>query len=115
MPSQGDHWEFGQDLASNVQGWDWLARSFVIASGGGGAAIQILSFNSAGLTSVLDPDSFYSPSIDTPLLKINGTNISELHQSKAGMTIYITSGTLTNYVNTTSNQILLGETDSQAV
>jgi hypothetical protein len=28
MPSQGDHWEFGQDLLSNIQGWEWLQRSF---------------------------------------------------------------------------------------
>jgi hypothetical protein len=28
MPMQGDHWEFGNDLISNIQGWEWLQRSF---------------------------------------------------------------------------------------
>ena len=37
MPVQGDHWEVGQDVISNVQGWDWLQRAFVIASGGAGS------------------------------------------------------------------------------
>ena len=98
MPSQGDHWEFGQDLLSNIQGWEWLQRTFVIASGGGGAIRPRFYINSDGLVSVLATGSLHSPSINTPLLKFNGTNISELYQSKTDMTSYITSGTLTNYV-----------------
>jgi hypothetical protein len=35
--------------------------------------------------------------------------LSVLYQSKADMTNYITSGTLTNYVNITSNQTLTGK------
>jgi hypothetical protein len=65
--------------------------------------------NSDGLVSVMADGSFYSPAINTPLLKINGTNISVLYQSKADMANYITSGTLTNYVNTTGNQSIGGK------
>ena len=82
MPSQGDHWEFGQDVISYIQGWEWLQRTFVIASGGGGSIRPRFYFNSDGLVSVMADGSFYSPSIDTPLLKINGTNTSQLYQSK---------------------------------
>ena len=53
--------------------------------------------------------SFYSPAINTPLLQIHGTNISVLYQSKADMANDITSGTLTNYVNTTANQSIGGK------
>ena len=47
-PSQGDQWEFGQDLLSNIQGWEWLSRSFVFASGGGGTLIPRFYINSDG-------------------------------------------------------------------
>ena len=109
MPSQGDQWEFGHDLLSNIQGWEWLQRTFVIASGGAGRIIPRLYINSDGLVSVVADGSFYSPSIDTPLLKINGTNISQLYQSKADMANYIRSGTLANYVNASGNQTLTGK------
>ena len=69
MPSQGDHWEFGQDLASNFQGWEWLSRTFVIASGGGSVSRPRFYINSDGLVSVMTGGSFYSPNIDTPSLK----------------------------------------------
>ena len=56
-------------------------------------------------------------------MKIHGTNISVLYQSKADMTNYITSGALSNYVNMTGNQTITGKktfasglnTKSQAV
>ena len=50
-----------------------------------------------------------SPSINTTSLNINGTNISILYQSKADMTNYITSGTLTNYIDITGNQTITGK------
>ena len=58
----------------------------------------------------MDGGSFYSPAINTLSLNINGTNISVLYQSKADMANYITSGTLTNYVNITGNQSIGGQT-----
>jgi hypothetical protein len=54
--------------------------------------------------SISSPSSKYLQS-----LNINGTNISVLYQSKADMTNYITSGTLTNYVNITGNQTITGK------
>ena len=82
MPSQGDHWEFGNDLISNIQGFEWLSRSFVFACGGGGTLTPRFSINPSGLVSVLDPNgSFYSGVIDTSTIRINGTNISLLRQS----------------------------------
>ena len=39
--------------------------------------------------------------------RINGTNINQTYQSKADMATYITSGSLTNYVN--SNQTIGGK------
>ena len=67
--------------------------------------------------------NFYSHIVTTPLLNIDNTNINELYQSKADMTNYITSGTLTNYINITGNQTITGKktltgginTKSQAV
>ena len=53
--------------------------------------------------------SFSSPSVNTTTLNMNGTNISILYQTKADMTNYITSGTLTNYVNITGNQTITGK------
>ena len=104
MPSQGDHCKFGQDLVSGIPAYDFLARSFVFASGGAGTLVPRVYIKSNWLVSVMDYGSFYSPAIDTPLLNINGTNISVLYQSKADMTNYITSGSLTNYVSTSTNQ-----------
>ena len=110
MPSQGDHWEFGQDLLSNIEGFEWLTRNFVFACGGGGTLTPRFSINPSGLVSVLDPNgSFYSAVIDTSTIRINGTNISVLYQSKTDMANYITSGTLANYVNITGNQTLTGK------
>ena len=109
MPSQGDHWEFGQDLVQNIPGYDFLARSFVFASGGGGTLIPRVYVHSAGLVSVMEYGSFYSPAIDTPFLKITGTSISQLYQSKADMANYITSGTLTKHVDRSGNQTLSGK------
>ena len=88
MPSQGDHWEFGQDLVSGFPAYQFLERSFVFASGGGGTLIPRFYINSNGLVSVMEFGSFYSPAINTPLLQINGTNISVLYQSKADMANY---------------------------
>ena len=109
MPLQGDHWESGQDLLSKIQGWERLQRTFVIASGGGGVIIPRFDINSDGLVSVMTGGSFYSPSIDTASLKIDNVNTNQLYQSKADMANYITSGTLTNYVNTTGNQTISGK------
>jgi hypothetical protein len=53
--------------------------------------------------------SFYSPSINTPSLSINNININQTYQSKADMATYITSGSLTNYVNTSTNQSIGGK------
>ena len=53
MPSQGDHSEFGQDVLSNIQGWEWLQRTFVIASGGGGRIMPRFYIDSTGLVSVM--------------------------------------------------------------
>ena len=110
MPSQGDHWEFGNDLVSGIPEHQFLERSFVFASGGAGTLIPRFYINSSGLVSVMAEGSFYSPTINTPSLNINGTNISVLFQSKADMGNYITSGTLTNYVNITGNQTIGGKT-----
>ena len=85
----GDHWQFGQGISSDIPGLEWLARSFVIASAGGGALARRFYINSDGLVSVMDGGSFYSPAINTPSLQINGTNISQLYQSKADMANYI--------------------------
>ena len=67
--------------------------------------------------------TFSSPSINTSTIRSNGTNISILYQSKAYMTKYITSGTLTTYFNISTSQTLSGKwtcigginTKSQAV
>ena len=70
MPSQGDHWEFGQDIISNIEGFEWLSRNFVFACGGGGILTPRFSINPSGLVSVLDPNgSFYSAVIDTSTLR----------------------------------------------
>ena len=54
--------------------------------------------------------TFSAPSINTSTIRINGTNISVLYQTKADMATYITSGTLVNnYVNTSSNQTISGK------
>ena len=63
----------------------------------------------SGRVVVPDSGSLYSPEIDTPAMKISGTNISVLYQSKADMANYITSGTLTNYVSITSTQTIAGQ------
>ena len=107
-PSMGDHWQIGQDLFVD-QGFDFLTRCFAIASAGAGILTPRLYIDPNGLVSVMDGGSFYSPSIDTALLKINNVNINQTYQSKADMSTYITSGSLTNYVNTTANQSIGGK------
>jgi hypothetical protein len=71
--------------------------------------ISYLMISPNGHVIVHPTGSISSPSINTTSLNINGTNISVLYQSKADMANYITSGTLTNYVNITSNQTLTGK------
>ena len=53
--------------------------------------------------------TFSAPSVNTSTIRVNGTNISVLYQSKADMATYITSGSLTNYVNTSTNQNVAGK------
>jgi hypothetical protein len=53
--------------------------------------------------------TFSAPSINTTTIRINGTNINRVYQSKTDMANYITSGSLTNYVNTSTNQTISGK------
>ena len=104
-PSLGDSWEFGQRVMTDAS----LAQSFVFACHGGNILLPRFSIGPDGSVAVMYGGNFYSPIINTPILKIDNTNIDELYQSKADMTNYITSGSLTNYVNITSNQSITGK------
>jgi hypothetical protein len=53
--------------------------------------------------------TFSAPSIATNNIRINNQNLNQLYQSKTDMATYITSGSLTNYVNTNSNQTIGGD------
>ena len=108
-PSLGDIWHVGQSLYKDTVYGPLLDRCFAIAAYGASVYTPRLYIQPSGRVVVPDSGSLYSPEIDTPTMKINGTNISVLYQSKADMTNYITSGSLTNYVSITSNQTLTGK------
>ena len=108
-PSLGDTWECGQGVISHVPSYEYSAKSFVIVCSGAGSRSPRFSIDPDGSVSVMYGCDFYSPVINTPLLKIDGTNISVLYQSKAYMANYIMSGTLTTNVNITGNQIITGK------
>jgi hypothetical protein len=81
---------------------------------GGGAQINSYSptlyISPEGNVGLSQPlSTFSAPSINTSTIRINGTNISVLYQSKTDMANYITSGSLTNYVNTSTNQSISGK------
>ena len=109
----GDSWKIGQSIRPFTTSPSYMDRAFSIIAQGpvGGRATEInyLTITGDGNVLVHPTGSFSSPSINTTSLNINGTNISVLYQSKADMANYITSGTLTNYVNITSNQTITGK------
>ena len=80
-------------------------------SGGFATGINYLTITADWKVIVHPTGSLSSPSINTTNLNINGTNINVLYQSKAAMLNYITSGTLTTYVNASGNQTLGGKKD----
>ena len=110
-PQMGDTWIAGHDVSS---GYGLTPqRSFSFWCGGGVhmnslfPALYITPEGNLGLPQPLS--TFSAPSINTSTIRINGTNINVLYQSKSDMTTYITSGSLTNYVNTSTNQTILGK------
>ena len=95
MPVFGDRWLMGSDIES----LNFLPRrSFSIWASNLNYRSPHLYITSSGMT-VIPFGSFSCPTIHTTTLNINGANISESYQSKADMTTYITSGSLTNYVD----------------
>ena len=110
--AMGDSWRVGQSIRPFATSPSYMDRAFSIIAQGviGGRATEVnyLTITGDGNVLVHPTGSLSSPSIHTTSLNINGTNISVLYQSKADMTNYITSGTLTNYVNITSTQTLTG-------
>ena len=108
-PQMGDIWVVCQSIAS---GGLIPNRAFSFWVGGEqmglyGPVLYITPEGHVALPQSLG--SFSSPSVNTTTLNINGTNISVLYQSRAAMSNYITSGTLTNYANITGNQTLTGK------
>ena len=73
-----------------------LPRALFFACLGAGLLLPRFSIGPDGSVAVMYGGNFYSPTINTPILKIDNTNINELYQSKADMANYITSGSLTN-------------------
>ena len=113
-PAFGDTWLVGQSIMrGGVSGFPFepfYARSFAIVARGvmNGTLTQIsyLMITPNGHVIVHPTGSITSPSINTTSLNINGTNIGVLYQSKAEMTNYIASGTLTNYAHISNPQTI---------
>ena len=99
----GDIWIVGQSIAS---GGLTPSRSFSFWVGGEqqGLSAPILYMTPEGHVALSQSQgSFSSSSVNTTTLKINGTNISVLYQSKADMTNYITSQLSANILITATH------------